>query len=62
MCLAIDGVLKPLFAIGGKYHGKVKAIVRLQVQPWHGSSTFTHEAGIAVCGLPGTVYCLLTLM
>ncbi|KAG9317867.1 hypothetical protein JVU11DRAFT_2095 [Chiua virens] len=44
----IDTVLKPRFDKGGKYYGKVKLIVRLQVQPWHGSSTFTHEAGLAV--------------
>jgi len=48
MSLAIDSVLKPLFAQGGKYDGKVKVIVRLQVQPWHASSTFTHEAALAV--------------
>lgn len=48
MALAIDSVLKPLFSPGGKYEGKVKAIIRLQVQPWHGSSTFTHEAALAV--------------
>ncbi|TFK94259.1 hypothetical protein K466DRAFT_561218 [Polyporus arcularius HHB13444] len=46
--LAIDSVLRPLFAPGGKYDGKVKVIFRNQVQPWHGSSTFVHEAGIAV--------------
>ncbi|THH28422.1 hypothetical protein EUX98_g5767 [Antrodiella citrinella] len=46
--LAIDSVLKPLFAPGGKYAGKVKIIFRQQVQPWHGSSTFVHEAGLAV--------------
>ncbi|KAH0840308.1 hypothetical protein J3R83DRAFT_1318 [Lanmaoa asiatica] len=44
----IDAVLKPWFNKGGKYYGKVKLIVRLQVQPWHASSTFTHEAGLAV--------------
>jgi hypothetical protein len=44
----VDGVLKPLFENGGKYDGKVKAIIRLHVQPWHGSSTFTHEAALAV--------------
>ncbi|CDO73815.1 hypothetical protein BN946_scf185015.g144 [Trametes cinnabarina] len=48
LALAIDGVLKPLFAPGGKYAGKVKVIFRNQVQPWHGSSTFVHEAGLAV--------------
>lgn len=45
---AIETVLRPLFQPGGKYEGKVKAIFRPQVQPWHGSSTFTHEAGLAV--------------
>jgi len=44
----IDTVLKPLFDKGGKYYGKVKLIVRQQVQPWHASSTFTHEAALAV--------------
>ncbi|KAG6373862.1 hypothetical protein JVT61DRAFT_6014 [Boletus reticuloceps] len=44
----VDTVLKPRFDKGGKYYGKVKLIVRLQVQPWHASSTLTHEAGLAV--------------
>ncbi|KAG6850188.1 hypothetical protein H0H93_016616 [Arthromyces matolae] len=48
IALVIDGVLKPLFESGGKYEGKVKAIVRLQVQPWHASSTLTHESALAV--------------
>lgn len=48
IALAIDSVLKPLFAPGGKYDGKVKVIFRNQVQPWHASSTFVHEAGLAV--------------
>jgi len=48
LSLAIDRVLKPYFAPGGKYDGKVKAIIRLQVQPWHASSIFTHEAALAV--------------
>ena len=30
------------------FKGKVKFIIRLQVQPWHGSSTFLHEAALAV--------------
>ncbi|KZT29378.1 hypothetical protein NEOLEDRAFT_1107084 [Neolentinus lepideus HHB14362 ss-1] len=47
LALAIDSVLKPALDTGGKYEGKVKAIFRLQVQPWHASSTFTHEAGLA---------------
>jgi hypothetical protein len=48
MALAIDGILKPLLGPGGKYDGKVKVIFRNQVQPWHGTSTFVHEAGLAV--------------
>ncbi|TBU33053.1 hypothetical protein BD311DRAFT_474508 [Dichomitus squalens] len=48
LSLAIDSVLQPLFAPGGKYAGKVKVIFRNQVQPWHASSTFVHEAGLAV--------------
>ncbi|KAF7305706.1 Disulfide bond formation protein D [Mycena chlorophos] len=45
---AINTVLVPALGPGGKYHGKVKAIFRPQVQPWHASSTFVHEAGLAV--------------
>ncbi|KZP13438.1 hypothetical protein FIBSPDRAFT_921625 [Athelia psychrophila] len=48
IALGIDSVLKPLFSAGGQYEGRVKAIIRLQVQPWHGASTFTHEAALAV--------------
>ncbi|TFY80513.1 hypothetical protein EWM64_g3503 [Hericium alpestre] len=48
LALVIDSVLKPLFGPGGQYDGKVKAIIRLQVQPWHGSSIFTHETALAV--------------
>ncbi|CEL60803.1 hypothetical protein RSOLAG1IB_04042 [Rhizoctonia solani AG-1 IB] len=44
---AVDQVLKPLFT-DGVYAGKVKLLLRLQPQPWHGSSTFTHEAALAV--------------
>lgn len=54
LSLAIDSVLVPLLGPGGKYDGKVKAIFRPQVQPWHGSSTFVHEAGLAV-GLQNVV-------
>jgi len=39
--------LKPWVESGGQYEGKIKIIFRNQVQPWHGSSTFTHEAGLA---------------
>lgn len=46
---AIDTVLKPLLDAGGKYDGQVKVILRPQVQPWHASSTLTHEAALAVC-------------
>ncbi|THH14304.1 hypothetical protein EW146_g6011 [Bondarzewia mesenterica] len=48
MASTIDTILKPLLDEGGQYYGKVKVIVRLQVQPWHASSTLTHEAGLAV--------------
>jgi protein-disulfide isomerase len=49
MARAIENVLKPKFAPQGEYgEGKVKVIIRLQVQPWHGASTFTHEAALAV--------------
>ncbi|OJA17710.1 hypothetical protein AZE42_07450 [Rhizopogon vesiculosus] len=48
LSFAIDDVLKPLVDVGGQYYGKVKVIMRLQVQPWHATSTYTHEAGLAV--------------
>ncbi|KAI0732846.1 hypothetical protein C8Q72DRAFT_773723 [Fomitopsis betulina] len=57
LSLAIDSVLVPLLGPGGKYDGKVKAIFRPQVQPWHGSSTFVHEAGLAVVRVaPGSFW------
>ncbi|KAF2222443.1 thioredoxin-like protein [Elsinoe ampelina] len=31
-----------------KYQAKVQIIFRQQIQPWHPSSTLTHEAGVAV--------------
>jgi hypothetical protein len=49
MALAMENVLKPKFAPNGEYNeDKVKMIIRLQVQPWHAASTFTHEAALAV--------------
>ncbi len=48
MMATIDTVLKPLVNEGGQYYGKVKVIFRPQVQPWHATSTYTHEAGFAV--------------
>ncbi|KAI0254808.1 hypothetical protein BJV78DRAFT_1183041 [Lactifluus subvellereus] len=48
LSVAIDTIVKPLVERKGKYEGKIKIIFRNQVQPWHGSSTFTHEAGLAV--------------
>ncbi|KAL5487983.1 hypothetical protein ACEPAI_6091 [Sanghuangporus weigelae] len=33
MSLTVDNVVKPLLDAGGKYDGKVKAILRPQVQP-----------------------------
>jgi len=40
--------VKPLIENDGIYFRKVKVIIRLQVQPWHGSSTFVHEIALAV--------------
>ncbi|KAH8118409.1 hypothetical protein DFH11DRAFT_1567255 [Phellopilus nigrolimitatus] len=48
LVFTIDKVLKPLLDAGGKYDGKVKAIIRLQVQPWHSSSTLVHESALAL--------------
>jgi len=48
LALSVDKIVKPLVDAGGKYEGKVKIIFRNHVQPWHGCSTFTHEAGLAV--------------
>ncbi|KAG0698701.1 hypothetical protein DFH29DRAFT_940337 [Suillus ampliporus] len=48
LSFAIDNILKPLVDVGGLYYGKVKVIMRLQVQPWHATSTYTHEAGLAL--------------
>ncbi|KAF8345579.1 hypothetical protein F5887DRAFT_1061715 [Amanita rubescens] len=47
MMATIDTVIKPLVNEGGQYYGKVKIIFRPQVQPWHATSTYTHEAGFA---------------
>lgn len=44
----IQNVLVPKVNQGGEYEGKVKVIFRPQVQPWHSSSTLTHEAALAV--------------
>ncbi|KAI5893607.1 thioredoxin-like protein [Schizophyllum commune] len=46
--VTIDNVIIPLLSSGGKYEGKVKAIFRPHPQPWHASSTLTHEAALAV--------------
>jgi hypothetical protein len=60
LSVAINTIVKPLVERDGKYEGKIKIIFRNQVQPWHGSSTFTHEAGLAVrsssldSAIPGT--------
>jgi hypothetical protein len=49
MALAVENVLKPKFAPNGEFgDSKVKVIIRPQVQPWHATSTFTHEAALAV--------------
>jgi hypothetical protein len=51
MANKIETIVKPLLGPGGKYEGKVKVIVRLHAQPWHATSTFTSEAGLAVRSL-----------
>jgi len=38
-------------AIQSKYATKLQLIFRQQIQPWHPSSTLTHEAGAAVLKL-----------
>lgn len=48
MALAVENILKPLLSSGGPYDEKVKVIFRPQVQPWHVSSTLTHESALAV--------------
>jgi hypothetical protein len=48
LSVTIDQIVKPWVDVGGRYEGKIKIIFRNQVQPWHGASTFTHEAGLAV--------------
>ncbi len=53
LSVTIDRVVKPWVEAGGRYEGKIKVIFRNQVQPWHGASTFTHEAGLAVT-IPGS--------
>ncbi|KAF2754191.1 hypothetical protein EJ05DRAFT_489433 [Pseudovirgaria hyperparasitica] len=37
--------------VRNKYAGKLQVVFRQQIQPWHPSSTLTHEAGIAVLKL-----------
>ena len=44
----LEASVKPLIEKGGKYNGKVKVIIRQQVQPWHNASTLVHEAILAV--------------
>ncbi|KAI9805421.1 MAG: hypothetical protein M1825_000672 [Sarcosagium campestre] len=39
-----------------KYAGRVQFIFRQQIQPWHPSSTLTHEAGAAVLKLAPTKF------
>ena len=55
MARAIDTILKPLLDQGGTYAGKVKVIFRLQVQPWHATSTLTHESALAVRHISSSV-------
>ncbi|GJJ07213.1 hypothetical protein Clacol_001413 [Clathrus columnatus] len=48
MARSIEKNLKPLISGGGKYDGKVRVIIRLHPQPWHATSTHTHESVVAV--------------
>ncbi|THG93849.1 hypothetical protein EW026_g7498 [Hermanssonia centrifuga] len=48
LATTLDQVVKPLLAEGGEYAGKAKVIFRNHPQPWHASSTFVHEAGLAL--------------
>lgn len=61
---AINNILIPLFDPKGKgaYAGQVKVIFRNQVQPWHGQSTYMHEASLVVramlraCNMIGLIH------
>jgi len=44
---ALIPIIKPAVTTG-PLKDKVQLLVRLQIQPWHGSSLFTHEASVAV--------------
>ncbi|CED85619.1 Thioredoxin-like fold [Phaffia rhodozyma] len=44
---SLDENVLPLINQGGKYESKVQLIIRLQPQPWHGSSTYLHESALA---------------
>lgn len=46
MWKTLDSSIFP--ALDSKYKGKVRFILRQQIQPWHPSSTLVHEAGAAV--------------
>ncbi|PSR73409.1 hypothetical protein PHLCEN_2v10701 [Hermanssonia centrifuga] len=48
LATTLDQVVKPLLAEGGEYAGKAKVIFRNHPQPWHASSTFVHEASLAL--------------
>lgn len=55
MFLTLSSSVLPL--LPEKYPGKLQLIFRQQIQPWHPSSTLTHEAGVAVLRLaPGKFY------
>ncbi|KAI4225740.1 MAG: hypothetical protein L6R36_003703 [Xanthoria steineri] len=49
MFLTLASSVLPL--LPEKYPGKLQLIFRQQIQPWHPSSTLTHEAGVAVLRL-----------
>jgi len=61
MAAVIESDLKKMVGHGGKFDGKVKVIFRNQVQPWHASSTFVHEAGLAVARASPDVFWAFSL-
>ncbi len=50
----LHSTVVPIIRFNSKWASKLTIIFRQQVQPWHPSSTLTHEAGLAVLRLaPG---------
>nr|GAT52284.1 predicted protein [Mycena chlorophos] len=62
IALVMDKVLLPALGPGGKYDGKVKLIFRPQVQPWHTSSIFLIEAGLAAARISPSLFWRFSLL